>query len=56
MIFMLHPAKLWQRFVYTIQEMSAQVDTEEEFDLEFTVEEMINIYGINSLEDLDRIN
>ena len=32
------------------------MDTEEEFDLEFTVEEMINIYGINSLEDLDRIN
>ena len=28
---------------------------EEEFDLEFTVEEMINLYGINSLEDLDRI-
>jgi len=31
------------------------VDTEQEFDLEFTIEEMINIYGINSLEDLDRI-
>jgi hypothetical protein len=31
------------------------VDTEE-FDLEFTVEEMINLYGINSLEDLDRID
>jgi hypothetical protein len=29
---------------------------EAEFDQEFTVEEMINIYGINSLEDLDRIN
>jgi hypothetical protein len=36
--------------------MSAQVDTEEEFDLEFTVQEMINLYGINSLEDLDRID
>ena len=35
--------------------MSVQVDTEEEFDLEFTIEEMINLYGINSLEDLDRI-
>lgn len=32
------------------------MDTEEEFDLEFTVEEMVNLYGINSLEDLDRIN
>jgi hypothetical protein len=31
------------------------VDTEE-FDLEFTVEEMINLYGINSLEDLDRVD
>jgi hypothetical protein len=29
---------------------------EAEFDLEFTVEEMINFYGINSLEDLDRID
>jgi hypothetical protein len=29
---------------------------EAEFDLEFTVEEMINLYGINSFEDLDRIN
>jgi hypothetical protein len=29
---------------------------EAEFDLEFTVEEMINLYGINSLEDLDRID
>jgi hypothetical protein len=28
---------------------------EAEFDLEFTIEEMINLYGINSLEDLDRI-
>jgi hypothetical protein len=36
--------------------MSALVDTEEEFDLEFTVEEMINLYGVYSLEDLDRIN
>jgi hypothetical protein len=29
---------------------------EAEFDQEFTVEEMINLYGINSLEDLDRID
>jgi hypothetical protein len=29
---------------------------EAEFDLEFTVEEMINLYGINSFEDLDRID
>jgi hypothetical protein len=29
---------------------------EAEFDLEFTVEEIINLYGINSLEDLDRID
>jgi hypothetical protein len=36
--------------------MSAQVDTEKEFDLEFIVEEMINLYGINSFEDLDRID
>jgi hypothetical protein len=36
--------------------MSVRVDTEEEFDLEFTVEEMINLYGISSLEDLDRID
>jgi hypothetical protein len=36
--------------------MSVLVDTEEEFDLEFTVEEMINLYGINSIEDLDRID
>jgi len=36
--------------------MSVQVDTEEEFDLEFTVEEMINLYGVYSLEDLDRID
>jgi hypothetical protein len=36
--------------------MSVQVDTEEEFDLEFTVEEMTNLYGIDSLEDLDRID
>lgn len=32
------------------------MDTEEEFDLEFSVEEMISLYGINSLEDLDRID
>ncbi len=32
------------------------MDTEEEFDLEFTVEEMINLYGVNSLEDLNRID
>jgi hypothetical protein len=36
--------------------MSAQVDTEEEFDLEFTVEEMMTLYGVYSLEDLDRID
>jgi hypothetical protein len=36
--------------------MSVQVDTEEEFDLEFTVEEMMNLYGVHSLEDLDRID
>jgi hypothetical protein len=29
---------------------------EEEFDLEFTVEEMINLYGVYSIEDLDRID
>jgi hypothetical protein len=32
------------------------MDTEEEFDLEFTITEMIHLYGINSLEDLDRID
>ena len=32
------------------------MDTEEEFDLEFTVEEMVSLYGINSIEDLDRID
>jgi hypothetical protein len=36
--------------------MSAWVDTEEEFDLEFTIQEMTNLYGINSLEDLDTID
>jgi hypothetical protein len=36
--------------------MSAKVDTEEEFDLEFTVQEMISLYGVNSVEDLDRID
>jgi len=29
---------------------------EEDFDKEFSVEEMISLYGINSLEDLDRID
>jgi hypothetical protein len=29
---------------------------EAEFDQEFSVEEMINLYGINSFEDLDRID
>ncbi len=29
---------------------------EAEFDQEFTVEEMMNLYGVYSLEDLDRIN
>jgi hypothetical protein len=37
---MLRPAKLLQRFVYTIQEMSAQVDTEEQFDSEFDVDDI----------------
>jgi hypothetical protein len=32
------------------------MDTEETFDQEFSVEEMMNLYGINSLEDLDRID
>ncbi len=50
------PAKLWQRLDCSIQEMSAKVDTEEEFDLEFTVQEMISLYGVNSVEDLDRID
>jgi hypothetical protein len=29
---------------------------EAEFDQEFSIEEMINLYGINSIEDLDRID
>ncbi len=29
---------------------------EAEFDLEFTVEEIMNLYGVYSLEDLDRID
>lgn len=32
------------------------MDTEEEFDLEFSIQEMISLYGINTLEDLDRID
>ena len=36
--------------------MSVQVDTEEEFDLEFSPEEMMNLYGVYSIEDLDRID
>jgi hypothetical protein len=32
------------------------MDTEKQFDLEFTVEEIINLYGVNSFEDLDRID
>jgi hypothetical protein len=36
--------------------MSVQVDTEEEFDLEFSPEEMMTLYGVYSLEDLDRID
>jgi hypothetical protein len=36
--------------------MSAQVDTKEEFDLEFSPEEMMNLYGVYSIEDLDRID
>ena len=36
--------------------MSAQVDTEEEFDLEFSPEEMMNLYGAYSIEDLYRID
>lgn len=30
--------------------------TSEKFDLKFTIEEMINLYGINSFEDLDSID
>ena len=29
---------------------------EAEFDQEFSVEEMINLYGVYSLDDLDRID
>jgi hypothetical protein len=29
---------------------------EAEFDQEFSVEEMMNIYGVYSLDDLDRID
>jgi hypothetical protein len=29
---------------------------EAEFDQEFSVEEMMNLYGVYSLEDLDRID
>jgi len=36
--------------------MSAQVDTEEKFDLEFSPKEVMTLYGVYSLEDLDRIN
>ena len=36
--------------------MSAQVDTEETFDQEFSPEEMMSLYGVYSLEDLDRID
>jgi hypothetical protein len=36
--------------------MSAQVDTEETFDQKFSPEEMMNLYGVYSLEDLDRID
>jgi hypothetical protein len=32
------------------------MDTEKQFDLEFTIEEIINLYGVNSFEDLDRID
>jgi hypothetical protein len=32
------------------------VDTEEIFDQEFSVEEMMNLYGVYSLDDLDRID
>jgi hypothetical protein len=32
------------------------VDTEETFDQEFSVEEMMSLYGIYSLEDFDRID
>jgi hypothetical protein len=32
------------------------MDTEKQFDLEFTVEEIINLYGVNSFEDLERID
>ena len=36
--------------------MSAQVDTKETFDQEFSLEEIINLYGVYSLDDLDRID
>jgi hypothetical protein len=36
--------------------MSVLVDTEETFDQEFSVEEMMNLYGVYSLDDLDRID
>jgi hypothetical protein len=29
---------------------------EAEFDKEFSVEEMMNLYGVYSIEDLDRID
>jgi hypothetical protein len=29
---------------------------EAEFDQEFSVEEMMNLYGVYSIEDLDRID
>ena len=32
------PVKLWQRLDYFILEMSAQVDTEEQFDKEYDIE------------------
>ena len=32
------------------------MDTEETFDEEFSVEEMMNLYGVYSLDDLDRID
>lgn len=32
------------------------MDTEETFDQEFSPEEMMNLYGVYSLEDLDRID
>ena len=39
---------------FTIQEMSASMDTEDEIVL--TEEEMMNLYGLYSLDEIDRID